>query len=167
MNRNTPRRRRTWTNSNVTLNVTAAGQPGAKQVDLGATLKGQLGITDLVGFTVARTHICVLIEGLDTNTSIITSNMGIGVYANNIDDIDFPDLSQYEGDWLAYECFIFKQPGTAGLLPVNDNTAFHRSDYRSMRKIPRTGLDLKLVFQHDTVATVNYHVACSILWLLP
>ena len=93
--------------------------------------------------------------------------MGIGIFPAGIDNGDFPDLSVYSGDYFAFECHNFKMPASSETLVTPDQAAFHRADYRSMRKIGRAEERIALVWQQDTTEIVRYRAQISMLILLP
>ena len=75
------RRRRIWTQDQSTITVGTAGQAGQIHRQIDVELLTQLDKLSLVGFTVVRTHACVLIDSsTNTGTSFITANFGIGIY---------------------------------------------------------------------------------------
>ena len=126
------------------------------------------GLSNMLGCTIARTHVCTLISSDGTNS---TSNfgkafLGIGVYSEGMDNGDFPDLSVYNGDWLAYECFSYQMPGAIDTVVNPTSAAFSRTDYRSMRKIDSSEMPV-LVMQQDHGSAIVYRLQVSYLVLLP
>jgi len=147
-----PRRKRYWVNSGFDSTLLTGGVPGQLAVNLNTNLEQRLGLLSLAGFTVSRTHICSLITsgGSETGTGRFSIFLAIGVFTAGIDVQDFPDISTYDGDWLAWECYTFQLPGAVALPVLPDEAAFQRSDYRSMRKIPKSTDQLFLVIQIDS-----------------
>ena len=164
----TARRRRIWTQDEATITVGTANQAGqiARQIDVNILTEASLG--SLAGYTVVRTHVCVLIDSsTNTGTSFIKANFGLGVFPEFMDQGDFPRLDVYNGNYYAFECFTFRMPGVASTVVLPAEAAFTRSDYRSQRKIPRTNDRLWLVWQQDTTEIVRYRSQISYLLLVP
>jgi len=93
--------------------------------------------------------------------------MGIGVFSTTIDNADFPDLSNYDGDWMAYECNVFQMPGVDLAPVVPESASTLRADYRSMRKVPRVGMTPFFVAQSDSTIDFDIDFVISQLILLP
>ena len=163
-----PRRRRIWTSDQSIITVGTAGQAGQIVRQIDGVFLTSTGLASAFGCTVARTHVCYLIDS-STNTSVsfIKGFLGIGIFPEGMDNADFPDLASYEGNYYAYECFNFQMPGASSSLVLPAEAAFGRLDYRSMRKIARTGERVVLVLQLDTTEIVRFRLNISILMLLP
>ena len=162
------RRRRIWTNDHSTITVGTLGVPGQifRHVDANVLLNTSLA--SMFGSTVARTHTCVLIDSsTNTGTTLMKAYLGMGVFPQGMDNGDFPDLEQYNGDYFAWECFSFQMPGAANTLVLPSEAAFTRQDYRSMRKIPRTEERVNVVLQIDATEIVRFHLQIAMLFLLP
>ncbi len=164
-----PRRRRVWSNSDASLSVIVPGQGGQKLVDIGANLQVGIGITHLAGFTVAMTHVdlTVMSSSDESGSSFLRAHWGIGIFAGGIDEGDFPDLSLYEGDWLAYGTYHFQLPGAISTLVLPTAQAVRSYESRGSRKIDRVGEVPFLVVQHSGAENVDYHFSVSQLWLMP
>ncbi len=165
----TPRRRRVWSNTNATLAVTVADQPGQRFTVLGTNLLTGLGLAHLAGYTVKDTHVQIMAStgGDETDVTLVTAQWGIGIFTGSIDAGDFPQLDLYEGDWLAYGSFVFKLPGTISTLVTPTELAVRQWHSAAMRKIDRVGEAIFFVIQHNLAVNVNYTLAVSQLWLMP
>ena len=163
----TQRRRRTWTTSSGLVTLTALGQAGQLSLDIGAQMRTKIGIVDLAGMTVARSHLCVQVRADASNATGIQNRafIGLGIYTALIDDGDFPDLQQYDGDWYGYECMAF-QGGGVDLPVVPESAGFFRADYKSMRKL-RSRETAWIVFQQILNDDFDYSFIVSTLWLMP
>ena len=168
----TQRRRRIWSTTSSSLLLTTSGVPGQLSLNLSDTVQGKMGLLSMAGFTVSRTHVCTLIAsgagevGLDVHKII----WGIGVFASGIDNGDYPDLDNYSGDWMCYECNIFFLPAQQNQHVLPGEAAFNRADYRSMRKIGRNDESLFLVAQIEGTAPATgilMHFIVSSLYLMP
>ena len=165
----TARRRRLWSTTVGSRTVSNAGQGGQASHDLGENVQQGLGIAHLAGFTLSRTHVRILMMSDVDNTavSVLTSFFGIGIYAGSIDNGDFPDLSLYDGDWMAYGSMVTKMPGALSTLVLPESRAVYEADFRSMRRIDRIGEVPFLVLQHNSTDDIQYHYTVSQLILLP
>jgi len=163
------RRRRVWSTTDGVISLVAIGIGGQISLDLGANLRTTLGLQSLAGFTIARTHLCAQVSAAANNTAVTQQRifMGMGIFADMIDNADFPDLETYQGDWFGYECLTFQGPGVASVPVVPESAGFVRSDYHSMRKI-KSGETAFLVLQETPVADdYEVNVVVSSLWLMP
>jgi len=162
------RRRRIWTTTNVVELPVSSGVNGQKAQILDANFALSTGLAGMFGCTISRTHVCTLLTSIEDATSIIKMQMGIGIFPTGTDEGDFPNLQRYEGDWLAYECFVFQLPGGTAQIPVvPSEAAFTRSDYRSMRKVTDVGMSPFIVFQTDSASDFEIDAVVSQLILLP
>jgi len=148
--------------------MSSAGVAGQQRLDISAALEATKGILDLSGYTVARTHLCVLVESAAGETASVQTNLwlGIGVFPTGMAAGTFPDLSAYEGDWYAYECMIFRTVGTQLLAVAPESASVLRADYKSMRKIPN-GERCVLVAQIAQTIDLLVNVSVSTLYLMP
>ena len=163
-----PRRRRVWSNDDSSVVVGTSGVPGQIARRLDPAFLAMSGLSSMFGCTIARTHVCILITSDGTNSadSHFKAKLGIGIFPEGMDNGDYPDLEAYNGNWFAYECFVFRAPGVINTVVLPEAAAFARLDYRSMRKID-SGEMLVLVMQHDLNETIRYAVSVSFLVLLP
>ena len=162
------RRKRVWTQTVNTITVGTLGQPGQIFVAIDPNLRSAFGLSTLAGFTVVRTHACVLIDSsTNTSSSFIKANMGVGIFPEGMDNGDHPNLEIYAGNYFAFECFSFQMPGVASTIVLPSEASFTRSDYKSQRVIPRPESRIHMVLQQDTTEIVRYRTQISMLLLMP
>ena len=162
------RRRRVWTSADGVLAVISSGIAGQKISEISQNLQTTLGIAQLSGFTVGRTHLCVQAKGAANNTVITQQRvfLGLGVFPQAMDEGDFPDLETYQGDYFGYECMTFQGSGTANKPVEPESAGFLRADYRSMRKIPN-GEAIFLVIQQTGADDYDFNFVASMLLMMP
>jgi len=163
------RRKRIWTTSSGTLNLTAAGIGGGKSSNLASNWISSTGLASMFGCTVGRTHLCALVQSAMGETAVVANTLflGIGVYPTLMDDIDFPALANSDGSWMAQECTVFRMPGAGDLPVLPGEAAFLRADYRSMRKVDEVGYNPFLVAQQEVAEAVDVRFVVTQLILLP
>jgi len=166
----TGRRRRVWTNIRGTLPMDTTGQGAQKSFKLDTNFLTDMGLASMAGCTISRVHICTLITNDAGETSSVRSQLtwGIGIYSSLIDAGDFPNVELYAGDWMAYGCSIFFTQAAANLPVLPGEAAFQEKDFKSMRKISRSGISPFLVAQLGLAAIdVDLLFNISMLVLLP
>lgn len=165
----TTQRNRLWTNTDLILNVTAADAAGQVSQNLTTNLQTGLGIPNLAGYTCVRTFVrgFVQSDGDNTTAGTVFAHWGIGVYAGGIDNGDFPDLSLYDGDWLAYGSLVFRNPGVALNIVEPERAGYVQMDSKSARRLDRIGDTMFFVVQQSTAQDFLYNLSVSQLWLMP
>ncbi len=167
----TPRKGRFWTTSPVTEEIFTAGIPGQQATNVATTdFQASTG-RNLFGVTLAHTwlkgHWLASAAG---DNGIVTVGIGVGVYAEGIDQADFPDLNLHEGDWQLHDVRGLREPITTftPLVPIQLSSVDINSG--GQRKIGSPGMSLWVVFQSDqtpSAGSYNFHGALTCLWLLP
>ena len=156
------------------LTAGSAAEGSQKSVNLSTTLETRLGTT-------ARntTAMRVWINGLWTTDQIVTSavaaeyTIGIGVFTENIDNVDFPDLGTHAGDYMLHDARrLIDQNAATGLTlldPPQVGGSIVELTTRSKRKLARTTDKLFMVVQKDRATEEAVTLTCSItvMWLLP
>ncbi len=163
-------RAKIWSTTLFNVNLTVAGQGGAKGADLGGQLKANLGILSLAGYTVGPIFIDALAVSDDDNTAVdvFTVHYGIGVFTAGIDDGDFPSMSAGDGDWMFKKDVVLQMPGSAGAIALPAEHGGHLALVtRSMRRLDRVAESLFMVAQQNNANDMVYHFAVSMMWRMP
>jgi len=170
-----PRRPRLWTTIAPTITLLAAQTGVASQsfLGLGGPYTTATGRELQSGVTIARVFCNLLVEEVSPATSAVTFCLavGVGVFTQNIDAGDFPDLELHEGDWFLHDVRPFAERKTSleNRLVHPTTKAQYQLETRAQRKINRRDETPFLLMQKDAVTDFDIVVtACvTILWLTP
>ena len=165
----TARRARIWTTFDSSVGVSALGPLGQQAVKIGANILSGLGISHLAGYTVGPFFLELMILTDDGNTIVeeVTAHCGIGIFDGGIDEGDFPDLENGDGDYLLRENMVFQSPGATDTLVRLDTRASRRVISRSQRRLERVGDTVWIVFQHSTANDIDYYFSVTFMLLMP
>ena len=100
-------------------------------------------------------------------------SMGMGIFTQNTDAGDFPDLATHKGDWFLHRTWRLTDRGSATANPTPlqpedspGNSSGFGIDNRTGRKIPRQSDDLFLMIQKDIATEENIQLHCdvTVMW---
>ncbi len=166
-----------WINENVTMLLTAAsnGQSGQQSQDLGVAVRAKVG-ANLFGMTLVRSFV----NGWWRWDNTAASSPLWGFYSfgllkgsRNMDDGDFADIGDHDGDLQLFEERHLLESAIA--LDVMYPREEHRSgsgfavDSRSQRRMDRLDDTLWIVAQKSIVTEQIVTLGCNVttLWKLP
>ncbi len=129
------------------------------------------------GVTIARIWIRALYHTIAVITTPVISSyyLGMGIFTSGIDNGDFPDLSQHDGDWMVHDArplidtAVSTDPNVLNPEGAGNYGGVVSIDNRSMRKLNRDTEQLFLVLQKSTVTedNIQFRGEVTIMWLLP
>ncbi len=174
-----PRKERVFVTTEIALTLTAASTSTASQQvsnQMTSDLENRLGRTAR-GVTIAR----IWVNGIWFTNAIVTTpvvmglSMGIGIFTQNADAADFPDLAAHQGDWMLHHTWRLTDRGAATTSPTllfpqdsPGNSSGFGLDNRSMRKLSKVSEDLYIVIQKDIATEENIQLHCDVtcMWLV-
>ena len=155
-----------------------AGQTGVssqQSQDLTDALATKLAITPG-----KMTAMRAWVNGLYVTSTAVTTpvigeyTLGIGVFTQEIDNGDFPNLELHDGPWMLHDArrLVDRNAGVLleGLEPANTvGGSCLQLTTRSARKLERVRDRLFMVVQKDraTEETVTLSCSVTVMWLLP
>jgi len=173
-----PRKGRFWTTATTTLTLAAAAVGGASQKSfiISSVFVTNTG-RNVYNVTLSR----LFLRGLYHTIAIVTTpvvvgvTLGVGVFAQNIDDIDFPNLASHAGNWMLHDVRQLREreAGNAVPNPMEPTGTLAGSNVdlvgSSMRKIGNVQDVPFLVLEKDvaTEEDILLKVSITALWLLP
>jgi len=155
-----------WTDAN-SFTLTASGQAGQVQVDLGAQFTTDTGIP-VAGLTVVRSICRWRIENVDTGTDQGAFFIGCVVASGLPEAFDQPALEQHRGRYYLHDAVPIRETGTA-TLPVApfDAQGSILTDSRAQAKLSRPGDSWFFVAAMNANMNVTLRFTISQLVLLP